>query len=117
MSQPKDKDTGQLAFLGPAGEVRVELRTVGDGEHDLRYEDWAARLSLEIALILTPAVGPHYDATRTRELGGRIAMLAAKRAREASALKDDVAVVPCRSCGTEVPAGMAAHYCFTCKGA
>ena len=67
---------------------------------DLRYDDYAALLEKEFALILSPVLDARHDGN-LRGIATRLAMLAGKRSREAGLLREK-AVVLCDACGREV---------------
>jgi hypothetical protein len=75
----------------------VSPRQVG---FDLRYDDYAAMLEKEFAIILTPLLDAQH-AGNVRGIATRLALLAGKRVRERGALREP-AVVMCEICGREV---------------
>jgi hypothetical protein len=82
---------------------------------ELRYDSWAERLEREIAIILTPILDSSYSKDKCREVSGRLANLASKRAREASALDDDEPTVKCRGCKTSIMAAVSVCLCESCS--
>ncbi len=81
----------------------------------LRYEIWAERLEREFSLLLMPYVDPKLATEKVRIISARMAMLAAKRAREASALDDDDKhVVKCSGCRMELIRTTSASICCGC---
>ena len=84
-------------------------------EPELRYEIWAERLEREFSLLLIPFMDPKLTTEKIRVISARMAMLAAKRAREASALDDDdERVVRCASCQINLIQTVSASLCCGC---
>jgi|WetSurSiteA1Bulk_404760.scaffolds.fasta_scaffold71843_2 hypothetical protein len=82
---------------------------------ELRYEVWAERLEREFSLLLIPFMDPKLTTEKIRIISARMAMLAAKRARQASALDDDdERVVKCASCQTKLIQTVSASLCCGC---
>jgi hypothetical protein len=75
----------------------VSPRQVG---FDLRYDDFAALLEKEFALILAPVLDVKHEGN-LRGIATRLALLAGKRARETGKLRER-AVVLCEACGRNV---------------
>ena len=84
---------------------------------DLRYEAWAERLEREFAIMLLPVLRETLSTDECRILAARLAMLAAKRARVASALADDLPVVKCLKCQVILVYQTAFCLCGSCSGA
>ena len=95
----------QLGFATVAGD---------DGRTILRYDGWAEKLEKEIALILLPKLDSKFPQDECRRLAARLAMLAARRARDARALVDETALVKCRGCDAQIVAQTAACLCESC---
>jgi hypothetical protein len=82
---------------------------------EIRYEVWAERLEREFSLLLIPFMDPKLSTEKIRVVSARMAMLAAKRAREASALDDDDAdVVGCVGCKAELVRTVSEVLCLSC---
>jgi len=82
---------------------------------EMRYEVWAERLEREFSLFLIPFMDPKLSTEKIRIVSARMAMLAAKRAREASALDDDDDdVVGCVGCKTELVRTVSEVLCLGC---
>lgn len=64
---------------------------------DLRYDDFAALLEKEFAIILAPILDRGHEGN-LRGIATRLAMLAAKRARETGKLREK-ALTLCEMCG------------------
>jgi hypothetical protein len=75
----------------------VSPRQVG---FDLRYDDYAALLEKEFAIILAPVLDAKHDGN-LRGIATRLAMLAGKRVREAGLLKTKALAI-CELCGREL---------------
>jgi hypothetical protein len=75
----------------------VSPRQVG---FDLRYDDFAALLEKEFALILAPVLDAKHEGN-LRGIATRLALLAGKRAREAGKLRER-ALMLCEACGRSV---------------
>lgn len=89
--------------------------TAGTKQPELRYEVWAERLEREFSLLLIPYMDPKITTEKIRIIAARMAMVAAKRAREASALDDDDdCIVKCASCQTKVVQKVSASLCVDC---
>jgi len=73
-------------------------------QYDLVFDDFAAHLESEIALMILPHHGEGYTMDKVRSLSTRLAMLVSKRCREAGRLPgygDSSGFCPncaCRSC-------------------
>ena len=102
---PKRTEAGEQLELGAA-----------------RRDAWADKLGLELAIMLTPHVNDSLSQEECRALAVRFAELAARRAREAGALKP-LRVWRCRGCDAEVEVesktldvDRPAVLCATCAG-
>lgn len=85
------------------------------GEPELRYELWAERLEREFSFMLIPFMEPKLSTEKIRQVSARMAMLAAKRAREASALDDDdKRTAKCSGCQTLLVKAASASLCVGC---
>lgn len=62
---------------------------------DFDYDDRAERLALEFGIMLVPLLPPGTPRERTRELAGRMAVLASKRLAKSEEPRD---LIPCHSC-------------------
>ena len=80
----------------------------------LRYDGWAEKLEKEIALILMPKLDSKFPQDECRLLAARLAMLAAKRARDAKVLVDEATLVRCRGCSAQIVAQTAICLCESC---
>lgn len=83
---------------------------------ELRYEGWAEKLEREFSIMLLPVLREGISTEECRILASRLAMLAAKRARDASALADDFPVVKCRKCEAILVYQTAFCLCVSCSG-
>jgi len=83
---------------------------------ELRYEVWAEKLEREFSIMLLPVLRENISTDDCRILAARLAMLAAKRARSASALVDDCPVVKCRKCEAILVYHTAFCLCVSCSG-
>ena len=83
---------------------------------ELRYEGWAEKLEREFSIMLLPVLREGISTEECRILAARLAMLAAKRARDASALADDLPVVKCRKCEAILVYQTAFCLCGSCSG-
>ena len=81
---------------------------------ELRYDGWAEKLEREFAIVLTPYLDKSFAQSKCREISARLAMLAAKRAREASALLDETPMVKCRGCNASIVAQDSVCLCESC---
>lgn len=81
---------------------------------DLRFDDWAERLAREFAIVLMPRLKESMTRDDCRALGGRLAMLASRRAREAGELRDACSIVSCSGCGQSVDVKSSSVLCPTC---
>ena len=78
--------------------------TKNDQQYELVFDDFAARLEREIAIMILPHHGEGYTMDGVRSLSTRLAMLVSKRCREAGRLPDfggEARFCPncsCRSC-------------------
>ena len=95
---PKRTEVGEQLELGAPGR-----------------DAWVVKLGLELAIMLTPHVNDGLSQEECRALAARFAELAARRAREAGALKP-LRVWRCRGCDAEVDVDRAAVLCATCAG-
>jgi hypothetical protein len=94
---------------------RLDSQGKSIADPEMRYEVWAERLEREFSLLLIPYMDPKLDVDRIRIISARMAMLAAKRAREASALDDDDDnLVKCSGCRVPVVKATASSLCFEC---
>ena len=84
---------------------------------ELSHDGWAARLAQEFALKLLPHLDKSYSQSQCRDIADALALLAARRAREATALRDDQEVVMCRGCDSKVFSQATAHLCEKCASA
>jgi NADH pyrophosphatase NudC (nudix superfamily) len=57
-------------------------------QYDLVFDDFAARLEKEIAIMILPHYGDGFSMDKVRSLSTRLAMLVSRRAREASKIPD-----------------------------
>jgi hypothetical protein len=80
----------------------------------LRYDGWAEKLEKEIAIILMPKLDSKFSPDEHRLLAARLAMLAARRARDAKVLVDEAALVKCRGCDAQIVAQTAVCLCESC---
>ena len=85
-----------------------------DFAFELFHDGWSEKLAREFALLLLPHIDKSYSQGKCRDIADRLALLAGKRAREATALRDDKEVVLCRSCDARVFLLATAHLCSTC---
>ena len=83
---------------------------------ELRYEGWAEKLEREFSIMLLPVLREGIPTEECRRLAARLVMLAAKRAREASALIDDLPVVKCLKCEAILFHQTAFCFCGPCSG-
>ena len=81
---------------------------------ELSHDGWAEKLGKEFALKLLPHLDKSYSQSRCRDIADDLALLAAKRARESTALRDDQEVVVCRGCDAKVFLLATAHLCERC---
>lgn len=79
------------------------------------FDDWAERLSKEFAVVLFPYLKEPMTLDDCRALGGRLATLAGKRAREAGALGDAASIVECCVCRQQVDVKSTSVICPTCR--
>jgi predicted nucleic acid-binding protein len=91
--------------------------TQTDFAFELVHDGWSEKLAREFALKLLPHLDKSYSQGKCRDIADALALLAAKRARAATALRDDHEVVLCRSCDTSVFILATAHLCSTCAAA
>ena len=94
--------------------VKTETVKVEQVSVDFRFEDWAEKLEREFAIKLLPYLDKRYEVEACRKISASMAMLAARRAREASALNDELAPVMCVGCDHTIPSITALHLCATC---
>lgn len=57
-------------------------------QYDLVFDDFAAKLEKEIALMILPHFGEGFTMDGVRRLSTRVAMLVSKRSREAAKIPD-----------------------------
>ena len=97
---PKRTEVGEQLELGAA-----------------KRDAWVVKLGLELAIMLTPHVNDGLSQEECRAFAARFAELAARRARDAGALKP-LRVGRCRGCDAEVDVDVdrAAVLCATCAG-
>lgn len=80
----------------------------------LRYDGWAEKLEKELSIILLPKLDPRFSQDECREIAARLAMLAARRARDARVLVDETTLVKCRGCDAQIVAQTAVCLCESC---
>ena len=80
----------------------------------LRYDGWAEKLEKELSIILLPKLDPRFSQDECRQIAARLAMLAARRARDAKVLVDETTLVKCRGCDAQIVAQTAVCLCETC---
>jgi len=81
---------------------------------ELVHDGFAEKLGKEIAIKLLPHLDRSYSQSKCRDIADSLALLAAKRAREATLLRDDCEKVTCRGCDAEVFLQATAHLCERC---
>jgi hypothetical protein len=84
---------------------------------DLTHDGWAEKLGKEFALKLLPHLDKSYPQSKCCDIADALALLAARRAREATALRDDCEAVTCRGCDASVFLLGTAHLCPKCAQA
>jgi len=83
---------------------------------ELAHDGWASKLAKEFALKLLPHLRPEYSQSKCRDVADALALLAGRRAREATALRDDLETVKCRGCDASLFLLSGAHFCERCAG-
>ena len=76
------------------------METAKGQQYDLVFDDFAARLEKEIAIMILPHYGEGFTMDGVRRLSTRLAMLVSRRARQESRIPDyGGAVRFCPNCG------------------
>jgi hypothetical protein len=88
-----------------------------DFAFELSHDGWSEKLAKEFALKLLPHLDKSYSQGKCRDIADALALLAAKRARAATALRDDQEAVLCQSCDAKVFLQATAHLCSKCATA
>jgi len=81
---------------------------------ELSHDGWSEKLAKEFALKLLPHLDRSYSQGKCRDIADGLALLAGKRAREATALRDDQETVLCQGCDASVFLQATAHLCPSC---
>ena len=81
---------------------------------ELAHDGWAQKLGKEFALKLLPYLDKSFSQSKCRDIADALALLAARRAREATALRDDLETVVCRGCDASVFLQATSHLCQAC---
>ena len=82
----------------------------------LEHDDFAERLEREFAIILLPVVDRAMPQDRCREVAGRLALHASRRARDAGRLAALPKPSPCAGCDAPVEQGEGVVLCARCAG-
>jgi len=106
MTMTKRDGVGEQLELGATAKGSVK------GSVTQPRDAWVDMIEKEFGLILMPLIDKSYSVTMCREVATRLAVLAAKRARAASALSE--MVVRCAGCDTEVDVKSGISLCGRC---
>jgi len=81
---------------------------------EIVHDGFAEKLAMEFAIKLLPHLDKSLSQSKCRDIADALALLAARRARAATLLRDDTEVVICRSCDTTIFLRAAAYLCENC---
>jgi hypothetical protein len=81
---------------------------------EIVHDGFAEKLAKEFAIKLLPHLDKSLSQSKCRDIADALAVLAARRARAATLLRDDSEVVVCRGCDASVFLRAAAYLCEKC---